>query len=517
MKTIIEIHNSYCKLLGYIPVEIEDACTLYQQVTWKQRFLLSHQSNNPKFAILNYEPSLLGQLCKKNYDGFEYAIPLKSKGKYKDSSRIITCFVFDKKPRVYYNTKTQTFPSGWLFSKVVKTLKKQNLSYEIKDVRTKLEKQPLKKDLPFPLRCYQEEAVKTAIVKERGILQIGTGGGKSIIATEIINRLGLPTMYIVPNLNLINQTHKILSEILGKDIVGFIGDGSMEIKQINVATQQTLWSRKNTKEIKNLFKSTQVLILDEAHKVERTSAKSKYVGNTWYRLAMLFENARFRIGMTATPGTENQYNRQLLEAVTGNLFIERSVDWLIKNGYLTQPLIKIYYNDVKKMKPWTTARKYGIDLNTKRNALIVSIAKKFANKNKKVLIVVDRITTQGKAFEEALPNAGVIYGEHTSKERKEIFEDFQDGSNKILISSVVKEGVDLPEMDVIIMASGGKGSENGRATMQRLGRVLRLSKGKDSAFVIDFYDCDDGILEKHSKIRLNTYKKYKSFKIEEIR
>jgi superfamily II DNA or RNA helicase len=68
-------------------------------------------------------------------------------------------------------------------------------------------------------------------------------------------------------------------------------------------------------------------------------------------------------------------------------------------------------------------------------------------------------------------------------------------------------------MDVIIMAGGGKSSKQ---TVQRVGRALRTAQGKQVARIIDFYDADRGILQRHSRARLRTYKKEEEFEISEM-
>ena len=52
-------------------------------------------------------------------------------------------------------------------------------------------------------------------------------------------------------------------------------------------------------------------------------------------------------------------------------------------------------------------------------------------------------------------------------------------------------------------------------TTQKIGRALRLYKGKNEAYVFDFYDEPNRFLLKHSKARANIYKK-EGFKIAKI-
>ena len=60
-------------------------------------------------------------------------------------------------------------------------------------------------------------------------------------------------------------------------------------------------------------------------------------------------------------------------------------------------------------------------------------------------------------------------------------------------------------MDAIVYASGGKGGESGRDLIQKLGRVVRKSRNKKEAILIDIYD-NDGYIKYKDK-RGNTRKK----------
>ena len=59
-------------------------------------------------------------------------------------------------------------------------------------------------------------------------------------------------------------------------------------------------------------------------------------------------------------------------------------------------------------------------------------------------------------------------------------------------------------MKVLIMASGGKAQTQ---TIQKIGRVLRITKDKREGIFYDFIDSGNKYLFKHSKQRLVLYKK----------
>ena len=106
-----------------------------------------------------------------------------------------------------------------------------------------------------------------------------------------------------------------------------------------------------------------------------------------------------------------------------------------------------------------------------------------------------------------------LYGTDKSDIRLDVLQRFREGELKILLSTLIKEGVDLPEMDAIILANAGKGGVGGRKTVQTIGRCLRLTEKKNTAIIIDFFDDDGGVLAKHSEERMKVYKSEPEFEI----
>ena len=67
---------------------------------------------------------------------------------------------------------------------------------------------------------------------------------------------------------------------------------------------------------------------------------------------------------------------------------------------------------------------------------------------------------------------------------------FKKGKFKAIVSSqVLDEGIDVPDANVAIIVSGTGSS---REFIQRLGRILRPSKGKDTAILYELISKDTG-------------------------
>ncbi len=68
----------------------------------------------------------------------------------------------------------------------------------------------------------------------------------------------------------------------------------------------------------------------------------------------------------------------------------------------------------------------------------------------------------------------------------------------IIASTIFDEGIDLPNIQTVILAGGGKSEIK---NLQRLGRGLRKTTGKVSLKLVDFIDTGSKTLKKHSEIR----------------
>lgn len=71
------------------------------------------------------------------------------------------------------------------------------------------------------------------------------------------------------------------------------------------------------------------------------------------------------------------------------------------------------------------------------------------------------------------------------------------------------EGLDLPILDCLILAGGGRSSTR---AFQRVGRVLRLYKGKKRAIVFDFEDATP-MLNRHAQVRRKLYQQEPAWEI----
>ena len=136
------------------------------------------------------------------------------------------------------------------------------------------------------------------------------------------------------------------------------------------------------------------------------------------------------------------------------------------------------------------------------------------NKDHSCLILSDRLD-QLKDIMELLPpdmwaDCAYVDGKMQSKkakaEREQALEDMRTGKKKYLFASysLAKEGLDIPRLDRLFLASPAKFSA---VITQAVGRVQRTFEGKETPVVYDFVDMDIGFCAGAYKKRCTSYRK----------
>ena len=92
-----------------------------------------------------------------------------------------------------------------------------------------------------------------------------------------------------------------------------------------------------------------------------------------------------------------------------------------------------------------------------------------------LVFAADNVTAYAVAREHLIQPITCDVG---SKERARALQHFSQGELRILVSArVLNEGIDVPSADVAVVVGGSQGS---REYIQRVGRVLRPSEGKEA-------------------------------------
>jgi len=347
-------------------------------------------------------------------------------------------------------------------------------------------------------RADQLALVDQAVKNQRGIIKAFTGFGKSIVIMGIMSAFpDKKILFLCDKKGLLLQLASDLKEFKFK--FGILGAGvkTWQGERIVLATRQSL-----EKEIEH-FKNVEVILLDEGHHCN--SRKSQYF--------TLLEQipAPIRLAFTATlPDTDEKM--MALEAMFGPVVAEVSIADGEELGILASP--KICVREVpqtvriRSVKNYIEAYNRGVVENFLRNQEIVKDIKFLTENNLNTLVMVSRVE-HGKIIRDMFREVSdtyvpFVHGNLSDDTREEFKKVFKTGEIKCCIANVVwREAIDIPAIDCILNASGGKSEI---MTLQTVGRGTRKTKDKNEVLIVEYQDNIHRWFEAHFEERMKIYR-----------
>lgn len=349
------------------------------------------------------------------------------------------------------------------------------------------------------LYWYQKEAVETALSEVRGIIKAPTGSGKTEIAAALVLSVPCKWLFIVHRKNLVQDFVDRFELRTGLQASIFKRGNLDTSSEVQVCTFQTLYTALKAKDphAQGLIKGAEGLIIDECH---------VQPADSHYKVTMAAENAYYRIGLSGTPFARGDKKSIMAISVLGEKIYEIKTETLIKEGVLAKPdiyMVPIYQESDKA----TYQGVYGecIVRSTKRNKTVVDCVEQA----RKPCVVFVKEIKHGKDLLKRLERkeiqAEFVWGDiKSSEQRKASVRRLEYGDIDVIIANVVfQEGVDIPTLESVVMAAGGKSAIS---TLQKIGRGMRSDQGRKQTFqVFDIKDEGNKWLTKHSSARIKTY------------
>lgn len=409
------------------------------------------------------------------------------------------------------NVFTNTFPAGFL-PLVRRAAPAVGTAVEIIDKRTPPAAVDPAADVAW-LRDYQHEAVRRVLDSQRGILWMTTGAGKTEIAVALARAVPCPWLFVVHRKGLADQAadrFALRNREHGVDLgePGVIGEGAWsEGERFTAATFQSLVAAmkdpRRRELIMGLLARVGGLIVDESHTLPATS---------FYDVVTACD-AYYRVGLSGTPLARGDQRSILSIAALGPVIYRVRPEVLVNAGVLARARVRF----IACTQPAAASATYQGVYNQRvvrsaaRNTLVTKIAAAAA---KPCLLFVKQIE-HGRVLEAMLAAAGVrnefVFGAHSVDYRKSVVRRMLSGAFDVVICSVVfQEGIDIPDLRSVINAAGSKSAI---ATLQRLGRGMRIDRAPDGSVkpggdVFEMWDVDDRgnkWLERHSRARRSAY------------
>ena len=347
----------------------------------------------------------------------------------------------------------------------------------------------------YELREYQQDALEAWLdSNRRGVLELPTGAGKTVIALAAMAACDEPTLVVVPTIDLVAQWQRELKTEFEVPI-GRLGGGEQRVERVTVATYDSAYLRAD--ELGDRFG---LVVFDEVH----------HLGAEGYQDIARLLAAPDRLGLTATFERPDGAHETVADLVGSRVYSIATDD--LAGDHLAPyeirrieveltPTERAEYDDTQGTfvdyvrqsnisfssggDYLQLVKRSGNDPQAREALLAKQRAREImmnaANKRQQLGRILDRHREDRvivfTAHTELVYDLSerfllpAITNETAASERREILERFRGGEySRVVTANVLDEGVDVPDANIGVVLSGS-GSE--REFTQRLGRILR--------------------------------------------
>ena len=349
------------------------------------------------------------------------------------------------------------------------------------------------------IQLYQEACSE----KGGGLISLKCGGGKTVLALYLIAMLQKKTIVVVHKDFLMTQWRDRIRQFLPEARIGKIQQSTIDIedKDIVLAMVQSL-SQKEYEP--GVFSSFGLAIFDECH----------HLGAEVFSKSMSKVASKYMLGLSATPDRKDGL-RKVFEWYIGPMVYSSKSE--INKDYIETRIYEYYDEDPQYSKIDTIYTKNGpkpcmprminnISYHVPRNLFINNIIKTEYENGRKILVLGDRReylnTTEKWIKENISPD---IVGQYVGGLKPSELRDSQEKDIILGTFSMASEGMDIPKLNTIILASPKSD------VVQSVGRILRekADARKFHPLIIDFKDIHPNlsIFSKQGDKRIAFYKK----------
>ncbi len=370
------------------------------------------------------------------------------------------------------------------------SLKMEYIFEDVGEVECKPDYESLRKLMPdFKFRPNQDVAVSIVTALHCGQIVAPPAFGKTACITALCALY--PEKHIVvvtPGAQLARDTHQRIQETFTDETVGLLGAGGKTLGRITVSTYHSLKKYPPTK--------SEIVFVDESHR--SASPMLAEALSSFTKVEKMF-------GFTASPEGRSDGAELVTESLLGPVRFEVEYAEAMEKG-LVAPM-KVLLVDIesgpneKNFKSAITRQRNLLWKNVFRNRIITNAVREYTKDGNilglddpQVLILVGT-TVHLEQLSKYLPEYDLIYksvgktGLPVLKKHEidDLFDRFQNREiKKVIATGCWGVGVDFPDLDLVVMASGKSGPID---VIQFSGRCTRIGTGdKEFGYVLDFKD-----------------------------
>jgi DNA excision repair protein ERCC-3 len=328
------------------------------------------------------------------------------------------------------------------------------------------------------LREYQEHAITNFTEHGSGVIVLPCGAGKTLVGLGAMARGKTTTLILVTNTVSARQWRAELLKrtTLTEDEIGEYSGQVKQVRPVTIATYQILTAKRQGHYSHLALLDALdwgLVIYDEVHLLPAPV----------FKLTAELQ-ARRRLGLTATLVREDGREGDVFSLIGPKRF---DAPWkeIEAQGFISPAAcfeVRIDLSDDDRLEYAASADAERYRLAATAPVKLDVVRELVAKHEGERILVIGQYLDQLDELADAL-GAPKLTGATPIAERERLYQEFRDGTTKVLVvSKVANFSVDLPEASVAIQVSGSFGSRQEEA--QRLGRLLRP---KESGLPASFY------------------------------
>ena len=373
-----------------------------------------------------------------------------------------------------------SYRQEYLNEKMIRKQKQQAVSEQVVELENYRLK-PNKMQVSFVKNVMEMRAQHI----DRALLLSSTGTGKSLASAFMLREMGTRrALFIVHREQIAKQTLKSYKKVFGSSrTYGLLSGNSRELgAEFLFATMQMM----SKEEIMSHYspEDFDVIILDECH----------HAGADSYQKIMRYFKPKFWLGMTASPDT-NQYDIYSIfdHHIAYEIRLQQALeeDLLCPFHYFGITDLEIngeVFDDNAGVKNFSNL------ISDARVDYVIDKANYYGFSGDRVKGLIfcsrkDEAKELSNKFNERGLRTEVLTGEDTQERRESVIarltndEDGEDQLDYIFTVDIFNEGVDIPEINQVIML---RPTQSPVVFIQQLGRGLRKYEGKEYVVILDF-------------------------------
>lgn len=371
----------------------------------------------------------------------------------------------------------------------------------------------------FPLRNYQEEVIESCLnVIQNGPKRFGvslaTGGGKTVIFTNLIKRLidmdsTFKTLLLVHRRELAQQSMITLKRFMPdlKIQLDMGRDHYDPLKPANVVVG-SVPSVYNRLENYAPTNDIDMIIVDEAHHI---------VAKTYMEILKHFhcDTSDAKVPVIGFSATFERADNIALSQALDEIIYHRGIIEMINDKWLCEGKFTTVSVDMNLDNVQQNSNDFQLNALSRIvnkpeiNQIILNtyLQKRKDDKIKSTLLFgtdKNHVKTLNDLFQRNGIRSECITSDFKTSDRDKIIQDFKDGKTEVLMNcGILTEGTDIPNIDCILLCRPTKSRS---LLVQMIGRGLRLHHSKEYCHIIDFVGASNvGVVSVPTLVGINNY------------